>query len=526
MQHSVHTHPAHNYTPAKGYKLPHGLTVRELKDMTSARLAAEARQKDVMTTDTKGGHAPGLFHSASSVSSTHSNRSRNSVLERPSLDEISASHNLISSHVQKFQGVSNGRHSSASNLQAHSSTGFAPPPNNRGFSDFHRANEHSMNEWNHRNHPVESQIHHPSSSNEYYMSHDISRSHSYPMPSALLNQSFSFSGTTSIHESHGTFIPLTRSSVEAEYASHTRGPSEKNHFVPVVTYGESYLAGSSVASRGSSPTDSKTDDRSSFITESGWFDIFGRPSSAATIPTIVPSSESFCPDDDTYTLNFSPEHIKSSHALPLDEREMVSFSPHTQAVPMNNFHIRDGGDWSNPNNNNGMPMSGVFRSLPLDRHEGRPASFYPLSPLRNGSDVANDSSFVKSWTYSFAEDEEDLEPNEETDEFPLNRLEDDLNALLTISHEPGMLEKNDFLVSKIDPVFCSTMTTQTPSVIGIPPPPLPPTSTCLHEEEKVPSNKSRDPLRRTAPSKGSNSRRSVGSHRHRNGKKKDHAFNS
>lgn len=525
IHHAAHTHPAQSYQ-GKGYKLPHGLTVKELKDMTSARLAAEARQKEML--DSNVHHGPSLAHSSSSVSSTHTHRSKNSVglvLERSSIDQVTSSHNLISSHVQKFHGfsenVSTGRNvsmlpssGSSGNLRTHSSLGLMPH-NNRPFQpdrthlDFERNHEnpvqHSVDLNNHfnvnyRNYPA-SQLH-SASSNNHYICHDISRSNSYPVPNAIANQSFAFSGS-SIPETIGAFIPLNRPSMNVEHSSIPSSLSqEKSLFVPVVTYGESYLAGSSVASRGSSPTDSKTDDRSSLITENGWLDIFGRPSSAATIPTIIPSSESFCPEDDIYTVTLSPEHAKFAHSLSPDERGMSSFSPNSKPFRVTDFRV-EGQNMSNPMK--AMPMSGVFRSLPSDPYDHRPvlsdsASFHAFSPLRTGSDVANDS-MVKSWTNSFAEDYEDA-PKDEEDELALNRLEHDLNALLTIGHEPSALLKNDFLVSKIDPVFNppqSNVPVESPTETG--------------EVLPTPSKKS------------STARKSFNRHRHRQAKKKDHAFN-
>jgi hypothetical protein len=161
------------------------------------------------------------------------------------------------------------------------------------------------------------------------------------------------------------------------------------------------------------------------------------------------------------------------------------------------------------------PMSGVFRSLPSDHCESRPVSsystsFHALSPLRSESDI-NDS-FVKSWTNSFAEDYDDAIKDED-DELALNRLEHDLNALLTMGHEPSSLGKNDFLVSKLDPVFCSTAQPQ--SVVGNPP------QSIVHEEAPTKSMDHRpSPLK-----KNTSVRKSAHSNRHRQVKKKDHAFN-
>lgn len=528
IHHSAHTHLTQQHPPpqGKGYKLPHGLTVKELKDMTSARLAAEARQKDMLDAKT---HTPSLHHSSSSVSSTHSNRSKNSVgliLERSSMDQVAASH-LISSHVQKFQGISEnlsaGRPASKPLGTLSSSTGFMPQNNptslqfERICSDFDRNLDlnPSLN-LAHRNYPT-SRLQPQSFNSHNYMCHDISRSMSYPVPGAAINQPYSYAGSP-VPESVGTFIPLSRSSVtDAEEASSNHHViQDQNIFAPVVTFGESYLVGSYIASRGSSPTDSKTDDRSSLITENGWLDIFGRPSSAATIPTIIPSSESFCPEDDNYTVTFSPEHHRISNGLCLDERGVSSFSPNNRPFRVKDFRI-DGKDI--PNQTNVMPMIGVFRSLPSDHCEIRPVSsyttsFHALSPLRSESDV-NDSFLNKSWTNSFAEDYEDAINNEE-DELALNRLENDLNALLTIGHEPNVAGKNDFFVSKLDPIYDTQVQPQ--SVVGNPP------QSKLQEEAPVITSKTTDP--RPSPlKKNSSGRKSSHSHRHRHVKKKDHAFN-
>uniref|UniRef100_A0A7S2RH99 Uncharacterized protein n=1 Tax=Eucampia antarctica TaxID=49252 RepID=A0A7S2RH99_9STRA len=228
---------------------------------------------------------------------------------------------------------------------------------------------------------------------------------------------------------------------------------------------------SSNGSNSSSPVASRFG-TCNFIPDGRWYDIFGRPSSSTTVPTIEPSSESFCANEEepVLPLSFGVSNCATSSGVNPTGSEL----PNSVAESVLGTILDNAQKNSNTNNTSvdgadGMiGISGVFRNVDPHPSPNQINKTVPIS--RNGtfdSGIIGKGRFptrvagVNSWGNEYqGMDVSNVCLTDETEylagSVSMLRLEDDLNSLLNIAGDERAIQKKRHhclpsLVSKIDP---------------------------------------------------------------------------